>query len=186
MSIVNIQRDGIYTMPRSLGVTAWSTPQSIQSANGRFSGSATVRYDIGWITASHSSPVTISQNDYVAIGMWMQQPIGDRVPYRVKANVMFPGDGAGQGFIIIGYQDAVPGDGTDDDIMQPIFIPFQSTFDDVITINPQGDLDTYFGRPVAFALGFATSQQVTAAYGIGHLSVQNMAVKPPTMQVSTC
>ena len=83
--------------------------------------------------------------------------------------------------LVVGYAPASP-TGSDDVIDQPYFIPFnQGEFDDVIIVPKLLDADPNFGRALYIGVVFCPGTTVSSLPAIGHISVQNLGIKPPTM-----
>lgn len=174
----NIQRDGIYYEPDGVMVapTVWTIPN-----NPNLNGPASVFYDYGEVQASAGSSFTSLINQVAGVGLHIEPARVDRVPYRVKASVHMFNFDHNTGVIGIGYGPATV-TGLGDTINGVRYIPFKDTFDEVIMVEPEMEGDTYYNRPVAFIVALAPKSAVSSDMALLHMSVQNLAVKPPTMQ----
>lgn len=171
MSIVNIQRDGFWLTLDTASDLTWGGNESITVTNPQFNNSGIVNTDVGKAFVKQAK--TAAAEEYFAIGVLMAQTPGDNTPFRIKADVAGPDGG---GAIIVGYADASP-TGTNDHINEPQWLAFVDTFDDVVIVP---DNPTYADRALCVAL--AATSSPTATTVIGSLSVQALAIKPPTMQ----
>lgn len=130
-----------------------------------------VNYDYGYVTANTTSgDTTIGPNQWANLGLLIEPPGKDRIPYRVQASVN------SKAAVVLGYAPVTIAAG-DIAISLPRYIPFVGTFDGLITVEPA---DIYAGR--ALYIGVATAEQVTNGNLAGYVSAQNLGVKPPTMQ----
>ena len=112
--------------------------------------------------------------------VYIDPPVGDRVPYRVKAHAS-GADSAVSFMIAVGYAPASI-TGTDDIISEPLYLPFHKSIDQLIVVEEEESGDTYEGRALCFAVIAQADNAGIGDYIRAHISVQNMAVKPPTMQ----
>lgn len=177
----NVQRDFILFDPDQTGLNPNSATETLLTTDAlNIMADPSVYDDVAEAVVAPGSQLTISANSKKAMGCYIYQPVADRVPYRIKAHMAL----AASGFrlaIAIGYAPASP-TGSDDAISSARYIPFTGEFDDLILVPAQGSGDTYFGRALAVAIVWITSGTgITTAYFDGHLSVQRLATKPPTM-----
>lgn len=171
MSIINIQRDGSFANPSNLDARVPWVVQATNLGVPLSSNQIISFYDYGFVASDTEAPATISPNEYGNIGLFIEPPRRDRVPYRIQASC------SALGALMIGYGPAAIT--TESHSIQNVqYIPFGIKFDGILTIEPA--VGTYEGRPLY--IGVATGEQQTAAYMPGYLSVQNLGVKPPTMQ----
>lgn len=165
---INIQRDGLY-INNEQADQAWS-PEFLVASTHPFEGLATVFIDKGSV---HTYlPSTITAGYLESIGVYMQNTLGDRTPYRCQGSIPIA-----KGFLIIGYGPATP-TGTDT-IIEPVYIPINNNFDITVIVE---ESPTYPERALAFSIAFHTSGALTADPTPAVLSIQNLGVKPPTMQ----
>lgn len=175
----NIQRDGLYINFDPAIRLTWSSEGDISGASGIITTNPNVAYDFGSATADFKASASVTAGKYVAIGLAMQQPVGDRVPYRVKARTYLPDNEVGTSFLMLGYTDVDSNVGTDVAVDGFSAIAFKDYLDELIILEPNPE--AYEGRPVIFGIGYFTSGTLTGRLP-AQLSVQNLGVKPPTMQ----
>lgn len=176
MTIVNLQRDMIYSEP-SASLLTFAT----KSAKGKtiLCNGATVYQNSGQATALGAT-LTAAAGQWAGLGLFISPPTVDNVPYRVKANVFSAGP---EVYLFYGYAPASP-TGTDDLITNVTAYALSGTleFDDCILVPalPAGDPD--LGKPLCFGVahGEAASGWVDVA-----LSVLNMATAPPQYSSSS-
>lgn len=173
----NIQRDAIYMDPAAtrLGL-ATEVLVSFDLVNGNSDGS--VHTDFAFAQYNYLAPVTVSALSAASFGILIAQPIGDRQPYRVKAYGRVTNENEALA-IVVGYAPLAPS-GTNDEINKPAYFPFNGEFDELITVDARADGETYFGRPLYF--GIVAFGALAALRLFADISVQNLGVKPPTMQ----
>ena len=174
----NIQRDCIFVQPLSSALLGWSTAQAMTTATALMNSDGSTHVDFASAQSTHTATLSMTAGAIQAIGVLMQPPEGDRVPYRIKAHfeeVTL----ATRSFIMIGYGPASP-DGDDDAIDEPVFLPFKEKFDDTVIVETLDSGDGNYGR--VLAIGIAAYALSTSTFSLhGHISVQNLSVKPPTM-----
>lgn len=175
----NIQRDGTYADPHKAMV---ASSASVSASTPGANSDGNVHYDYG--SAQHNyatTTVTNTAGNVSCFGVWMTPPRKDRHPYRVKINGHLIGteEENPRLALVIGYaQDTITGT---DLLQDPIYLPIDGgqmddliIMEDVLKTNPDYDMPIYFGIAV---IGIAT-----AATYFAQISVQNLGVKPPTMQ----
>lgn len=176
----NIQRDGIFTDLEATHYN-WATATTTTGDTVKVNGDPSVYVDKAFVKSDRGATCAPSATTLQAIGCFIQQPIGDRTPYRVKVSCPIA-DADGKAFIVIGYAPASPS-GSDDILAanENALIPFENTFDDLIIIPSLPEGDALEDRALCFGIAVtgAFSEQLPA-----HLSVQNLGVKPPTMHNS--
>lgn len=180
----NIQRDGTYAQPGSalIPITT-SGPYTAPTVTC----DGLVHYDYGKAQAGYTAQLTVTADNVGAFGVFIQQPRRDRHPYRVKASIVVQDD-TGQEhdarfMLLIGYASAAIT--TDSNVISdPIYIPFSNQIDDLIILEDVLSTDPNYGQPAFF--GIAVLGPVTDATYFGHISVQNLGIKPPTMQNAVC
>lgn len=179
----NIQRDGLWSKPETALDLAWSTQDNSTATTQRMNSSGSVVMDKGNAHAEYQTVLAITTDYRRSIGVLIQQPEKDNHPYRVLASGNINGfDKNLNGFaIMVGYAPLSP-TGSDDVIEDPYFIPFAEEFDGLIQVPHLVAGDTYFGRALAIGLVAIAGETVSAAHIYGQISVQNLGVKPPTMQ----
>jgi hypothetical protein len=174
----NIQRDGIWTNSLAAKLT-WPTETVRSAGNILVNAKTAVHSDVADAAVGEFATITAGYRE--AIGVYMQEPIGDNAPYRVKASLDIQTtlvDIASH--LIIGYAPASI-TGADDDVNQVYVIPIFNSIDELIMVPNLVSGDTYFGRPLFFGIALDASSALTAR-ATGQISVQRLAVKPPTMQ----
>ena len=178
----NIQRDGIWCLPKTSAIQPWSTAFLVGAATGLMSGPAAVNPDVGFVQSSHTDGQSLSINELVAIGVYLDPPQDDSTPYRVKASVFLMAENAieSNGVLMLGYGPASP-TGTDDVIDEPYYIPFGQKLDELLLVQTLDSSDPNYGRPLAFAVCATSGSTTTNQDILAHISVQNLGTKPPTM-----
>lgn len=182
MSKVNVQRDGYYTHPdENVDVQTWSSTRVFGAYEARSNSDGTTYYDFGFAQGDPEAGYSITANQYIAVGVIMQGPTGDRTPYRVQAycDIMEETYSTYKGLVIVGWAPSSP-TGSDDQIEQARYFPFVGKFDELLIIEPHET--TYANRALYFAVAAYSPGGVTSKNIAGSISVQNMGVKPPTMQ----
>lgn len=180
MSIKNISRDGIYTELSNSQKVAWSTGNANTVVDFLVNGPTAVAIDFNQVSSQSHVNTSITGQNKKAIGVFINQPVRDRVPYRVKAYAAGPDSGVT--FLIgVGYAPASI-TGSDDIISEPLYLPFNNKFDDLIVVEEEEEGDTYYGRPLCFAVVAQSNNAGIGDFLRAHISVQNLGVKGPTMQ----
>ena len=184
MTAVNIQRDGNWVKPETASNVAWSSQSALANTTFLMSGPTAVNVDKGTVQAAEGT-YTVSAGNQEAIGVFMQAPVSDNTPYRVQASGRVLGfKDYDEGWAIgIGYAPASI-TGSDDSIEDPMYIPFHRSFDGLIMVPALESGDTFYGRALAIALVNQAGLAMSSLHIKGNLSVQNLAVKAPTMQYS--
>lgn len=179
---VNLQRDGIWTNPDNSANVAWSTASLLTATTFNVNAATGVNTDKGQVHSDHSATVTVAANSQRAIGTYIQQPVGDNVPYRVLASgsVKDLSRDSTHFAIAVGYAPASI-TGSDDAIAEPYFIPFNGMFDGLLMIPALPDGDPLEDRALCFALAIQAGTAITTLNINGQLSVQRLGTKPPTM-----
>ncbi len=171
----NIQRDGRWVHPKTSEDINFSTQQSIYSATPQANGPTAVHVDYAEVHSNILAAVTCPVSNQVIMGVYMDPPVGDNVPFRVKASII------NYASILVGYGPASI-TGTDDPIDEQYYLPFIYEFDDLIMVPALASGDTNFGKALFIGLCLQPPITITATPQLGQLSVQNLGVKPPTMQ----
>lgn len=176
----NIQRDGTYAEP---GAALISIASSAPATAPNVYSDGTVHYDYGMAHAGYTAQLSVAPFEVGAFGVWIQQPKKDRQPYRVKASIAIQ-DANGQtsepvSTLVIGYASG-PITGASHILSDPIYIPLHRYYDDLVILEDVLQESDNYGMPVFF--GIAVLGEVADAIYFGHVSVQNLGVKPPTMQ----
>lgn len=166
----NIRRDGLWTQTDGNGKEDWSTSFILGVGNPLFNNDLNV-YDSEASVQSDRSSSTITAGECAAIGVLMRNYNLDTVPLRVKASVNYGG------YIIVGYAPASP-TGNDDAINDSVWIPFVYKCDEIIMVPVTSNHTT---DSIAVALAVQPPSGLSAGNLPGHLSVQNMAIKEPTI-----
>ena len=177
----NIQRDAIFVEPDPTAY-AWSTAVTI-GLDPKINGPASQQVDFCSVTADVSTNYTHNSGSVRGIGCYFQSIDVERTPFRIRASVQDEGtyrDRFG-GCIVIGYIEASPS-GTDDVISGATYIPFQNELDELVIVEPEVSGETYYQRGVAFGLLLNPYASITSSKQFAYLSVQNLGIKPPTMQ----
>jgi hypothetical protein len=178
----NIQRDAIFVAPAGQDSNASSAVGVITNPSIT-SGIATVYPDFSSVSLIRATFQNIAAGSMKCLGVAMPPPNGDRNPYRVKAFVSIPGlpGSEHKGFIMIGYLPASP-TGVDDAVEESVLIPFISSFDDLIMVEQLVPSHILEGRALSISVCIAPSATLASSGVTAHISVQNLGVKPPTMQ----
>ena len=106
MTIKNVQRDAIYIEPLTSGKDVFSTAQTIITTSAKGSGPAAINVDYGFVEQDNATTITCAVGSQRCLGVYMQPPIGDRTPYRVKAYCTALSIGS----IVVGYGPSTPRD----------------------------------------------------------------------------
>ena len=85
MSLTNIQRDAIWTKPETAALVTWSAAVAVSTATYLTSGPAGVNRHIGKVTANYA-PVLMVADSWRGVGVYMNPPIEEPHPFRIKAN----------------------------------------------------------------------------------------------------
>lgn len=188
----NIQRDATFIrLQRDERKVDWNpTVRGVgTSKDGRMNSLDTVFIDFFGLRATNTTAApAITPGSYSAVGGYIQQPLADRAPYRIKATVNCPAKGADNGMILIGYRDSAA------QLPSGVFAPnaavidayeisFKGEIDVLVMVDPVETGQPNDGSPLAIALAFTPHVATDASdFVLGQLSVQNLGVKPPTMQ----
>lgn len=174
----NLHRDGTYIGPEQ-ALVAWSNGNAVGAAGSEFSGPAAIQTDFALVQADYTVTETHNLGNGYGIGLYFENPLTDRVPYRVKASINVEGawDYDHSAMIVVGYGIASP-TGSNDAIEDPRYIPFNKNFDDLIIVEKSASHTTL---PLAIGLIHAPAQTVTTKHIFGQLSVQCLGTSPPTM-----
>ena len=178
----NISRDATWIEPKTADDLTWPTQTAQNSATVTVNAKTAVHTDKA--NATCRAAMTVSSQFLECIGVYMQAPVGDNVPYRVKADLVVVGQSGtfNNQAVVVGYGPASP-TGTNDTIDEPYFITFdQQRFDDLIIVPALDSGDPNYGRPLFVGVAHLAGQAVSGLYCFAHVSVQNLGVKPPTMQ----
>jgi len=177
MSIVNIQRDFTLTVP---GQTAIALPAGAINTDPLPVNADPVVYDdIASLNLVNGGVISLAADYVSGAACYLLAPLGDRTPYRVKASVAIT-DTDTKRFIVVGYAPASI-TGTSDLIADPVYIPFIGQFDDLLLVPAVEELDPNYGRALAVGIVVYAGAQLTNESVQGHLSVQRLGTKPPTM-----
>lgn len=176
----HVQRDGHYIDLDDSAKIAWSadTPNATQTIT--VNAKTAVEPDFNFVSSQSHVVKVIAASNRCCIGCYMQAPVGDRVPYRVKAKAA-AASGHLEYAIVVGYGPAAI-TGAGDVIDEPHYFPFAKEFDDLIIVNEEEPGDTYENRALFFGVMVQGSSAGTGDYFRAELSVQSLGVKPPTMQ----
>lgn len=179
---VNIQRDGSYVKVESAaGKLSFPAGNDPTSATLIVNAKTTV-FDMYGYAQLAPSKYSIIGDQLNTIGLYMDPPRLDRYPYRVKVSVA-ASDSIGQNVnmvLIVGYAPETIV-GLDDEVAFPQYIPFRDTMDDLIIIEPLPSGDALEDRPLYFGLGVQPIEDIASDHVYGHISVQNLGIRPPTM-----
>lgn len=179
----NIQRDATWIIPDdTVDLTAWPSATNLNTGQVFANAKTAVHPDVG--SCQIRRQMTLAQDQLECVGVYMDPPRGDNTPYRVKANLTMVGMSGTicNGAIVVGYAPASI-TGSDDIIDNVNIITFdQEPYDDVIMVPPLDSGDSNYGRPLFFGVAHLAGQAATNIYAFAYLSVQNLAIKPPTMQ----
>jgi len=177
MSIVNVQRDFTLTVP---GQTAIALPAGAINTDPLPVNADPVVYDdIASLNLVNGGDISLAANYITGAACYLLAPLGDRTPYRVKASIAIT-DTDTKTFIVVGYAPAsITGAG--DLIDEPVLIPFIGQYDDLVLIPAVEDTDPNYGRALAVGIVVYAGAVLSNEAVQGHLSVQRLGTKPPTM-----
>lgn len=178
----NIQRDGHWTEPKTANDTTWAADELIANTTAKVNGPSAVSVDKANVHGDNVNTYSIAANEQRCIGVFIQEPDGDNTPYRVKAsaNVVGQSQDDTDMAILVGYAPASI-TGTDDVIEDVYYIPFYGEFDDLIVVPTLVSGDPFYDRALCFGIAIQSEAGITTKRLLGHLSVQRLATKPPTM-----
>lgn len=181
-SAKNIQRDAIWINPDSSDDRGWSNNSLLSAQQFLCSGDPTVKYDYACVQTNPVVQVSVTVANQKAVGVFMQQPIGDNTPYRIHAacNVSGVARTNTNTCIGIGYGPATL-TGASDTIVDPYYLPFYETFDGLVMIPSLPAGDPLEDRALCFAICLRGGFAIQSEYVTAHISVQRLSVKPPTM-----
>lgn len=175
---VNIQRDGIY-LDTELGVISLSSTHAL-TGNPQINALVQTQIDIAHAEINRTAAVSVTAGQWVGIGCYMRTPTLDRQPFRVKGSFFVEDFDASNvlGAIVVGSAPATP-IGFNDQLTNARVIPFQGDFDDLIIVEK---ITTLSDRALGIGMMIIAPVAFTSKTFGGHLSVQDLGVKPPTMQ----
>ena len=179
----NIQRDGLWTKPDSSEDLSFGASVLV-SAAPQVNSDGAVHVDYAQAHSIRTATFTTSGVDHCrCMGVLMQPPDGDNTPYRVKASahIQSLADYSEWHAIVVGYAPASP-TGSNDQVAQSYWIPFKKHFDDLIMVPALDSGDPNFGRALVIAVAMCPGPAITNYTAQAQLSVQNLGIKPPTMQ----
>lgn len=174
----NLQRDCHFIRCDRTQDVDWGTPQAFYNTQITANTSGSVNTDYGIVRANPLTELTLSQAQIASVGVLISPPIGDRHPYRVKASLIIPADGDAFGLVGFGWGPASPG-GNDDSSSEVVYRAFYVNADETFIVEPPPVI--YEGNPLHVTLSIVATKSLNAVRVDGHLSVQNLGVKPPTM-----
>lgn len=175
----NIQRDGTYLYPKDVLIVPGS--EYLATATTVLSnGPSATAIDYAKATLDFEANTAITILFARTFGIFINQPVGDRHPYRVKAALAYHEYVGAVSNLIIGYGPATQ-TGSDDVITEIVKIPFLSIYDDLIIVDALPPGDALENRSLFIGIELNPAVAITAT-ARGHISVQNLGVKPPTMQ----
>lgn len=178
MTPVNIQRDGTFIDLAAARIDM-SSASLITSGTDFANSDGAVHADFASASHNYAQSVTVVSGSIATFGVFMKQPVRDRQPYRIKmGGTLVTNQGTEALVAVIGYGPASL-TGTDDTIALSHYFPFITSIDEMVIIEAQLEGDTYFGRPLFIGIGIS---DVNAGTLFADMSVQNLGVKPPTMQ----
>ena len=172
-NLVNLDRDGFFTTLKTADELSWSTGVAVgDTINCNSSGTVNAIY--GSARSDKSVAPSITAGQWEAIGVLMEPPKDDMVPYRLKAytntayNVLEIG---------IGYAPSSP-TGSDDAITPLAVFPMtHNCFDEIFMIPALDSGDGDYGKAICF-LGAVTFNTGSTPANFA-LSVQRLATAPP-------
>ena len=180
---INVQRDGFWIEPKTADELSWPTATAVTAATYKANAKTAVHVDKAQAFAR--SDMTLSADQIELIGIYMTPPVGDNVPFRVKASMgqLIGGAAAHTQCIVVGYGPASL-TGSDDEIDEPYIIPFLHGvgFDELVIVPALDSGDGNYGNPLFFGVGFLAGSAQAGIWTTACISVQNLGVKPPTMQ----
>lgn len=177
----NIQRDAIWTKPETASDLGWPLDTLVTATNAVANADPTVYTDVA-NAHTGANLISITASNKQTIGCYLKAPEGDNTPYRVKAfSTIYNSDkDQFRTMITIGYGPAaITGSG---DTIEDIYeIPFISGIDELIMVPALSSGDTYFGRALFIGVTVAADSTITTKVASTCISVQNLAVAPPSM-----
>lgn len=181
--IVNVHRDALRVdLDQSVEQKTWSSDVANTTSTIVANCPTAVMVDWNRVQSDDNAAYSIAANNKKAIGCYIQQPQGDRTPYRVKAYAHAASGGI-EFLVAVGY---APGTitGSDDTISEVVYLPFDHKFDDLIMVENEPEGDTYANRPLFFGIVAQSPSGGAGDYLRAALSVQNLGISAPTIQVS--
>lgn len=175
MSIVNLDRDGVWCEIDTSAEKAWSTESTIGDTI-LINADSTV-YDASAYVQADKTSTSISTG-WRGIGCYIKQPTVDTTPYRVKG---FINAGSMICSVGVGYAPASI-TGGDDSITPVTLFPMSYEFDQLIMVPARISTDTYYNRALAFFIALQYTGASADTYA--HLSVQRLATSPPKFAAS--
>lgn len=165
----------LHADPKNANV-GWSSPRLKLSAENRLAfanSTGIVNKSFGSQQTVGRSP-TVGADQIASLGVWMDPPQEDTVPYRIKAHFQ----ASENVFIVFGYaRNGVTG--SDDLVARYILLPFDKEFDEVLALPKLDSSDEYYQKPVYFGL---CTGLLSNTYAEGHISVQKLS--EPSRQYS--
>lgn len=178
-SPVNIQRDCTFvTIDRSLDVP-FGPSSAFYNIDTTANTNPAVHADYFNIQNKMDDELTVGEGQMATFGSFITPPKGDRQPYRVKGSLLVPVGGDAVGALVVGWGEAAP-TGTADPIRQVRVYPFQNYFDALVNIDQPPV--SYVNSPLFFGIALIGTKVNTNVRVTANISVQNLGVKPPTMQ----
>jgi hypothetical protein len=175
----NIQRDGIWTDPRSTKLI-WPAESAAVPASISVNAKTSVHTDAAEVCIEDTDSIT--GGTQVGAGIYINPPVGDNTPYRVKASLRINQSATDfSTYIVIGYGPVSP-TGSADAIVIPLRTPFKDSIDELFMVPALDSGDAYFGRPLFVGISLETGTTITNKRIVAHLSVQSLGISPPTMQ----
>ena len=177
-SVSNLFRDQFHVDQKA---TLLTFPTAVLKSGGSVSmNSDGVVYTTKAMARALGTVVNTGSGYWYSVGLMMKPPIVDDTPYRVKATWHASTQ---QQYLIIGYAPAAP-TGSGDLITQIVAKPIQrcNEVDEVFLIKGLAEGDPDFGKPMAFAIAFAST--TSGDLGEMTISVQNLAQTAPKFAAS--
>ena len=168
MNITNLTRDCIWSAFNSKDIANDAT---IGGGSLLINSSGLVSLSTAFVSSSQAS-VSVAANNFAGIGVAMEGPRTEYVPYRVICKAVT--DKSNLLTIWKGTLDALTG--TNDALTQLVPLGRADAFDGIVMVPPLATTDPDYGKPIGFAVAAhqTSGDRVQAA-----LSVQRLSVNPP-------
>ena len=172
-TLTNLDRDCFHTTLKDTDELSFSTQSLISGGSVLLNSTGSVNDVFGSARSDHTTIPAVTAGNWRAIGVLMEEPLQDRVPYRVK---LYTNSASGIVHLGIGYAPSSP-TGSDDTI-DPVaqFSVTNNYLDEIFLIPALDSGDGDYGKALAFC-GMITYN--TADYCQVSLSVQKLDVGFP-------
>lgn len=166
--LANLQRDQYHVIIEPSVSFGSSTVKNDSLVS---SGPATVAIDAGMVYSINTTP-TFTAGNWGGVGLYIQPPTDDNVPFRVKAHAT----ALRNTFLFVGRGPATP-TGTNDNVSKVIALPFDGEIDEIILVRPLDPSDPEFNNPLC--IGVALAENAGNDIDVA-VSVQKLSKASPT------